>query len=1347
MPYNKTEVRNKLREIINQLYTMDEHGEIQVENFSEFTESLENLWVESSKLYQKGQDGKYPALDVDKYGKLFASYGQALDKANAVLGQTEGNQALNDLTQNLTRILYVDVAALENIVPGKDITLPEVIEKGRSVTVDLGNAKLAGSGNALSSRIPIQYRAPDGTERKGFFTQKYTVPGRKEVNEVMKPIEDKYPQYKALFDTFREVDDKKFFAFNWTPLHVLMPFVENSKKPQEALFEVFFDGMQMSPELKTEICSKPDYYQFMNDLTSAVSPVALANMTYCENKKWLGGQEGERIDNRNSAMSMVSKLLGLPDLIAPAEPMTIIVDGKEIQGTFMENAYGKEVFGLKPDDPMHQYTVKNFDNPAVFSQVADMQVVDYICGNIDRHEGNFFMQFEGEGTDAKLTKLTLIDNDLSFGKNLDGSRQGNMFVLPSQMGIIDKDTSLKVMALTKATLSVGLKGYDLSDEQIDYAWQRTQALQNQISISMEKYKDVPEGTLLTDTPRIVAKENMDKYSLMSISKASFNSQFNVFNEMQKKIRDHTASSVMNKENIAQFNKKYNIVEAPEKPKAVRLQGELSKNSIFVNPDEEVSFKPIETIDVEIAKEAQLDSVGGAMSSRKPISYIDNNGNEQKGFFTSRSVLNEETQVDFLFKETMIAYPEFKDYLQELRKYYDKTGSLMNRINMGFPGYSLSDVQTLMEDPRFREMAEGLDKSVKKASSNIDGYLNGYGACANSSVDLRNVAMSNMAELMGNPSLLASSKPMRMKQGNHIVEGVFMELAHGVDYSNIYDGDPETEYTEDVYNYGPGLKSISDLQVLDFICMNVDRHQGNMMYQFEKIDGQVKLTGVQGIDNDLSFFARRAKDDEAIDNAGALDDIKFISENQAKFIQSARPEDVEAALGSTKLTAPEISATMDRIYRLKDRINSNKIQVLSDNDWNNKTLSELSVGNNTFAMIKNNMIGEGLQKIAKARGKRADKKPLEFTVAEKKEFSNELVQQSAELVDEDIERDFQARNNRELTLAEKIIKERFELKDAVEAEHQRNLQVKDPFDRENFIQLQGELKELNSAYNKSNHFFGGSDEYTKAVNEFKDLRNLLNSTPERINDANEYDEMQFMEEINEQLQYVKMAASALDAKTKDSSSSNQRDRNAFAKSLNSFANNLTERFSNYKLAKLEKQEELIEQRRMNKAKPLQNYIVENKYDQRFDFKKAEGFAQMKIASGLRNMVASIEHENPCTESVMVDLVTGFILKDTLAETKAKGGEESLRQYDGQIKTIFSDMQKNEYIKSLAKAVVKDPEYFADMIVSGRMGEVYKDFKRVTAMQDKTANIDLEKKQESKVISGSEEPSLGGGAPGL
>ena len=47
--------------------------------------------------------------------------------------------------------------------------------------------------------------------------------------------------------------------------------------------------------------------------------------------------------------------------------------------------------------------------PALQRQLADMQVLDWVTANVDRHAGNYHVQGD---------KLTLIDNDLSFGKGL-----------------------------------------------------------------------------------------------------------------------------------------------------------------------------------------------------------------------------------------------------------------------------------------------------------------------------------------------------------------------------------------------------------------------------------------------------------------------------------------------------------------------------------------------------------------------------------------------------------------------------------------------------------------------------------------------------------------------------------------------------------------------------------------------------------------------------------------------------------------------------------------------------------------------------------------------------------------
>ena len=48
--------------------------------------------------------------------------------------------------------------------------------------------------------------------------------------------------------------------------------------------------------------------------------------------------------------------------------------------------------------------------------------------------------------------------------------------------------------------------------------------------------------------------------------------------------------------------------------------------------------------------------------------------------------------------------------------------------------------------------------------------------------------------------------------------------------------------------GKVLQQLSDIEVLDFICGNVDRHMGNLIYTVENN----KIVSVKGVDNDSSF---------------------------------------------------------------------------------------------------------------------------------------------------------------------------------------------------------------------------------------------------------------------------------------------------------------------------------------------------------------------------------------------------------------------------------------------------------------------------------------------------------------
>ena len=114
-------------------------------------------------------------------------------------------------------------------------------------------------------------------------------------------------------------------------------------------------------------------------------------------------------------------------------------------------------------------------------------------------------------------------------------------------------------------------------------------------------------------------------------------------------------------------------------------------------------------------------------------------------------------------------------------------------------------------------------------------------------------MTDVAKMLGCQNLIAKSIPMKVEINGKTVEGVFMEAAEGSDIDNLKVNDPLMKATEKSFDSKDALQQLADLQVLDFICGNTDRHMGNLFYKFKKNPkGEVKFVGVQGIDNDCAF---------------------------------------------------------------------------------------------------------------------------------------------------------------------------------------------------------------------------------------------------------------------------------------------------------------------------------------------------------------------------------------------------------------------------------------------------------------------------------------------------------------
>ncbi len=133
----------------------------------------------------------------------------------------------------------------------------------------------------------------------------------------------------------------------------------------------------------------------------------------------VGITEKSRVNRRNIAMTRTAELLQVPDLLASSEEVMLNLNGKILKGTFMKKAVGDDSRNL------NQYSNTGFVNsidakksPTLIKKIADLQILDFLSGNPDRHSGNIFYKSIFPGIEeARLVDIQGIDNDTSFGRN------------------------------------------------------------------------------------------------------------------------------------------------------------------------------------------------------------------------------------------------------------------------------------------------------------------------------------------------------------------------------------------------------------------------------------------------------------------------------------------------------------------------------------------------------------------------------------------------------------------------------------------------------------------------------------------------------------------------------------------------------------------------------------------------------------------------------------------------------------------------------------------------------------------------------------------------------------------
>jgi len=394
-----------------------------------------------------------------------------------------------------------------------------------------------------------------------------------------------------------------------------------------------------------------------------------------------------------------------------------------------------------------------------------------------------------------------------------------------------------------------------------------------------------------------------------------------------------------------------------------LSTATKENSVLetLEPEEKISYMAMHAratnIIIDIGQ-GNLDKVGGAISTRHQVRYVDEKGKLQEGFFTedvdtgtSLKKFYEELvdlcpNMTAIFSDLEGGYmfgpdyddPEFMKVAKLFPKISDDTApdstmtadSLKQFLRARGVSVKLLDEAALTDEnaqnfQKFRSSVQNIDFGRKlrfEANSRQDSGYN---------VNNRNTAMSDMAAALGMKGLLAKSNPLTLIKDGKPIHGTFMAKAEGV---SIDDVSPDTELMQGKelkIDYDKVVKDGTDMMVLDYICLNVDRHQNNHFYKIEKgSDGEPTLVGLQGIDNDDSFGNSVPDANEGVHWLPPLNEIIKITRQTADMVQGLTEGRIKGILLGKGLSEDEITACWNRAQKLQEHIRSGNVKIIKGN---------------------------------------------------------------------------------------------------------------------------------------------------------------------------------------------------------------------------------------------------------------------------------------------------------------------------------------------------------------------------------------------------------------------------------
>ena len=504
---------------------------------------------ENSKKYKKLLDGmrtlnakinefselSADEFDVEKKKELIGYYKDVLrsvdEYINKEYSKTNPDIEVLGMFYYRRKMLSKDYSTLVgNLKEQKPSTLNDIFEDSRSTTLKLDRKlkSLGYSAGNQNERYKLTIKTDNNGDVTGYFAEDKRVLRGTEEGRFMLACQDDIVEKYSLIGEYNED------LFDVAHRLLENPFIMDMLCTEEDYNRTLVDGRAKTMNELKKACTYKDKtdkqaLRLVNSLKDLDNLHFRAIIDYMHmiakpmmernTKNGLGINATARGNRRNSAMSAVSEMLGCSQVLAHSESLKIEEKNDDpydlnrqgpIKGTFMEEVKGEDVQKSDEKSELYKANLSYIEGcDGLVKNIANLQIMDYLCGNPDRHYANVIYKIEN----GKLISVTGIDNDTSFGSKDHTKVMAGVSL--EKLTVIPEDMAKRVLDLDEESFKFMLYGHDIDSLEAQNAVDRLRKLKTKIIKDQKDYEYTIEGYLIPGKLKVCDDDELNSLSIHS----------------------------------------------------------------------------------------------------------------------------------------------------------------------------------------------------------------------------------------------------------------------------------------------------------------------------------------------------------------------------------------------------------------------------------------------------------------------------------------------------------------------------------------------------------------------------------------------------------------------------------------------------------------------------------------------------------------------------------------------------------------------------------------------------------------------------------------------------------------